>query len=183
MGRLIVLDGPRCSGKSYFVDKLKENSKYEYVEYNRVFLPRDVYTELLDYELEWDNFKWGFVELMAVANMYSFDANIILDRGLLSWLLYNGVNASDAVQFSRPWIKLLRKWDYAKLILLQASEETIKVNSQKKDWKSNAYLPQWRSLKKDEEIYGLYGLIPDDLKTVIEVNGKIDELNFMEIDK
>jgi len=159
MSSIYIIEGPRCVGKSTTVDRILEDAKYTY--YSKVFYPKGVYKYLDENQYEYEDCIWEYVEHMVTCNSFGFGKNLIVDRGLLSWVYYNSI--PNPQSYLEKWFSMLRKWDIAKIICFTVSEDFHKHLLSKKQW-GDFITESKRHLDDNEKFYKLYDLIPNDLR-------------------
>lgn len=159
MGRIIVVEGRSCVGKSTLVDFLEGK---HFTRMTEIIIPKHL--GHYDGYINWTDPFDSFSETLAIANMYRVNCDIVTDGGLLALLYFN--KGDEKVQrYCREWldfwISLLRKWDFALVLCLTASGDLIRNRaiSRGKD------VSDW----PDGEFERLFSEIPDDLGIDYEI--------------
>lgn len=156
MSSIVIVEGPTCVGKSSLVDVL--SSRVALDKCDSLFVP-PIFGDINGC-IPWSDPSEGWVEYMTLASLWKIDCNIILDRGMLSWCLYNG-----NTNLLYKWFEFLRNWNYSCIVCLMSFYDTIVENMDKK-----GELEIDKLSSKDKivgEISGfkrLYEFVPDDLK-------------------
>jgi len=154
-GTIIIVEGPRGSGKTP-VAKAIEASGFQ--KYNCLFIPPDLgrYNGFIN----WDYPEQSYAEIMAVSNMHNFGANIVMDRGIISWCAYN-CDRDDASKKLNDWFTVLSKWKCAIIVCLDSDNKNIKLNIDKKgETQDLAYPYKFRQM---------YDLVPGGIRVYYKV--------------
>lgn len=155
---IVIVEGPRGSGKTPVVDTLATANLRKYV---CLFIP----PELGKYEgfISWNSPEQSYAEMMALSNMHNFGANIVIHRGIMSWCAYN-CDMDEAKKRLNDWFDVLSKWTCPVIVCLDSDDKKLKENVYKKD-KSGK-----QDIATPDKFREMYKLIPDRMKVYYKIN-------------
>ena len=164
-GTIVIVEGPRGSGKTPISNVLE---KTNFVKYDCIFVPPDY--GKYDGLINWNSPEQSYGEVMAISNVYSTGCNIVMDRSVISWCVYNCYPGIDECRDRiTDWVNVLSKWACPIVVCLDADESLLECNVNKiKDkfpWKKGfSWNPNEAKIYRD-----MYDFIPPSMKLYYKV--------------
>ena len=117
MNAIICIEGPNAVGKSIFARRLARRCMMDQYEMYH-------HCNATSIAKEWSRPYDAVIEYLSLYNLWQSDVRIVLDRGLVSWCMYNSVE-DQSIEFISEMVALMRKWDYAKIVYMFGSTGEI----------------------------------------------------------
>jgi len=135
--------------------------KLGFIKHQGLFVPS--FLAGCDDIIVWDTPEQSYGEVMSVSNFKNAGNNVVMDRSVISWCVYNVIGSGECSFNDRmiDWNKILKRWKYSIVVCLKSYDELMKKNILKKtgvDALNN-------SLEvRSEDYYYLYNFVDKDIR-------------------